>query len=76
MSSRLLGPGTGTAGSNGATARRDRVRYITPAKLNLERVYEQNRQRVQKRDGVKPLEPTPGPVAKGKPRLLLMGQRR
>jgi Ras-related GTP-binding protein C/D len=40
------------------------VRHISPAQLNLERVYEQNRVNVQKKD------------AKGKPRLLLMGQRR
>ncbi|KAK3494981.1 Gtr1/RagA G protein conserved region-domain-containing protein [Neurospora hispaniola] len=48
------------------------------AMLNLHRVYEQNRQRVQQnlKDGVKVPEPIAVPQAKGKPRLLLMGQRR
>ncbi|EGZ71612.1 hypothetical protein NEUTE2DRAFT_166643 [Neurospora tetrasperma FGSC 2509] len=47
------------------------------AMLNLHRVYEQNRQRVQQnlKDGVKVPEPIAVPHAKGKPRLLLMGQR-
>jgi Ras-related GTP-binding protein C/D len=31
---------------------------------------------MQKKDASKVLEPAPGPAAKGKPRLLLMGQRR
>jgi len=52
------------------------VRHISPAQLNLERVYEQNRLSSQKRDTSKVVEPAPGPAAKGKPRLLLMGQRR
>jgi Ras-related GTP-binding protein C/D len=52
------------------------VRHISPAQLNLERVYEQNRVNVQKKDAAKALELAPGPAAKGKPRLLLMGQRR
>jgi Ras-related GTP-binding protein C/D len=52
------------------------VRHISPAQLSLERIYEQNRLNVQKRDGAKAPEPAPGPAAKGKPRLLLMGQRR
>jgi hypothetical protein len=52
------------------------VRHISPAQLNLERVYEQNRVNVQKRDAAKLPEPAPGAAAKGKPRLLLMGQRR
>ncbi|CAK7567814.1 MAG: GTP-binding protein gtr2 [Sporothrix epigloea] len=54
----------------------------SPALLNLERVYEQNRQRSQKRNGTitaaKQSEPAlqaPPPPPKGKPRLLLMGQR-
>ena len=50
--------------------------YISPASLNLERLYEQNRQRQQKKDGVKAPELTEAEQAKGKPRLLLMGQRR
>jgi len=54
------------------------VRHISPAQLNLERVYEQNRLEVQKKAVTKTPEPAPGPaaVAQGKPRLLLMGQRR
>lgn len=52
------------------------VRHISPAQLNLERVYEQNRLNAQKKDVAKAPEPAPGPAAKGKPRLLLMGQRR
>jgi Ras-related GTP-binding protein C/D len=52
------------------------VRHISPASLNLERVYEQNRMNLQKKDATKVLEPAPGVAAKGKPRLLLMGQRR
>ena len=52
------------------------VRHISPAQLNLERVYEQNRLNVSKKDSTRVPEPAPGPAAKGKPRLLLMGQRR
>jgi Ras-related GTP-binding protein C/D len=52
------------------------VRHISPAQLNLERVYEQNRLNSQRRNAAKVPEPAPGPAAKGKPRLLLMGQRR
>jgi hypothetical protein len=52
------------------------VRHISPAQLNLERLHEQNRLNVQKKDAAKTHEPAPGPAAKGKPRLLLMGQRR
>ncbi|KAK8058950.1 GTP-binding protein GTR2 [Apiospora phragmitis] len=50
---------------------------LSPAQLNLERLYEQNRTRQHQKDGSKATEPsTPGAPAKGKPRLLLMGQRR
>lgn len=52
------------------------VRHISPASLNLERVHEQNRLSIQKKDGAKAPDQAPGPAAKGKPRLLLMGQRR
>jgi hypothetical protein len=51
----------------------------SPAQLNLERVFEQNRLRhnQQMKNGAQALElPNPGPPTKGKPRLLLMGQRR
>lgn len=60
------------------TPRRSNVKYISAAALNLERVYEQNRARLQQRDGA--LSPTveqaTANAGKGKPRLLLMGQRR
>ncbi|KAH6661383.1 Gtr1/RagA G domain-containing protein [Truncatella angustata] len=51
---------------------------LSPAQLNLERVFEQNRLRIQqKQNGTQAPEPAnAGPPAKGKPRLLLMGQRR
>ena len=51
---------------------------MSPATLNLERVFEQNRQRLQRKDGAKAPEPEPaaGLLAKGKPKLMLMGQRR
>jgi len=57
-------------------ARQGPVRHISPAQLKLERVHEQNRLNVQKIDNAKSPEPAPGAAAKGKPRLLLMGQRR
>lgn len=49
--------------------------HKSPAMLNLERVFEQNRQRPQKRDVTKMPE-IPLVQTKTKPRLLLMGQRR
>lgn len=52
------------------------VRHISPAQLNLEFLHEQNRLNAQRKDSTKVSEPAPGPAAKGKPRLLLMGQRR
>lgn len=57
-------------------ARQGPVRYLSRAQLNLERVHEQNRLNVQKLDIGGAPEPAPGAAAKGKPRLLLMGQRR
>lgn len=61
-----------------STPRRPNVKYLSAATLNLERVYEQNRARLQQRDGA--LSPTneqaSANAGKGKPRLLLMGQRR
>ncbi|KAK4650197.1 GTP-binding protein gtr2 [Podospora pseudocomata] len=77
-----------STGGNGGGASRDNgedldsqplrprpIRFISPAALNLSRVYEQNRQRIQKKDGPKVPDPMT-PQTKGKPRLLLMGQRR
>ncbi|TLS27576.1 hypothetical protein PpBr36_05185 [Pyricularia pennisetigena] len=54
------------------------MRVMTPASLNLERIYEQNRQRLQRREGssTKLPENLIDASSKGKPRLLLMGQRR
>jgi hypothetical protein len=49
---------------------------ISLARMSLTRVYEQNRQREQRREGAKPPELAPEPATKAKPRLLLMGQRR
>ncbi|CZT52937.1 probable Ras-like G protein RagC [Rhynchosporium secalis] len=57
-------------------ARQGPVRHISPAQLNLERLYEQNRANAQKNDPATAPGPAPGSAAKGKPRLLLMGQRR
>ncbi|KAI1263954.1 Gtr1/RagA G protein conserved region-domain-containing protein [Xylariaceae sp. FL1019] len=48
----------------------------TPAQMNLTRVFEQNQQRQQKNDGARAPEQPSDVAAKGKPRLLLMGQRR
>ncbi|TAQ86094.1 hypothetical protein B7494_g5589 [Chlorociboria aeruginascens] len=62
-------------GKYNGPARQGPVRHISPAQLNLERVHEQNRLNVERRDGSKVPE-APGPAAKGRPRLLLMGQRR
>lgn len=52
------------------------VRHISAAQLNLERVLEQDSLNLQKMDSTRISEPAPGAAAKGKPRLLLMGQRR
>lgn len=52
----------------------------SPAQLNLQRLYEQSRRGApaSSKDAQKPSTPGPnaGAAAKGKPRLLLMGQRR
>ncbi|KAH8909969.1 hypothetical protein BR93DRAFT_443047 [Coniochaeta sp. PMI_546] len=55
---------------------RRRGLYISPATVKLNHVFEQNRQRQQKHEGVKGQETSATPQGKGKPRLLLMGQRR
>lgn len=57
-------------------ARQGPVRHISPASLTLERIHEQNRASVHKIDAAKAPAPAPGAAARGKPRLLLMGQRR
>lgn len=58
------------------------VRELSTASLKLDRIYEQNRTYLQKRadenrlDAAKVPPPAAGSAARGKPRLLLMGQRR
>jgi hypothetical protein len=52
------------------------VRDISPAVLNLQRVYEQNRQLLQKKDVASVPDLAAAQQTKGTPRLLLMGQRR
>jgi hypothetical protein len=52
------------------------VRHISPAQLTIERIHEQNRANIQRIDPAKAPAPAPGAAARGKPRLLLMGQRR
>lgn len=50
---------------------------LSPATLTLQRVFEQSLRGIPKNDDTKPGDgPLAGPPAKGKPRLLLMGQRR
>ncbi|KAK3692377.1 Gtr1/RagA G protein conserved region-domain-containing protein [Podospora appendiculata] len=66
----------GVDAGNGPSSRPVRTTYLSQAVLNLHRVYEQNRQRLQKKDGAKVPDPIAVPQTKGKPRLLLMGQRR
>jgi hypothetical protein len=75
MSSASTEGGDVPADASSGPSRPRPIRYISPAALNLHRVYEQNRQRLQKKDGAKVPDPTM-PQTKGKPRLLLMGQRR
>ena len=48
---------------------------LSTAQLNLQRLYEQATQASSKKDGPKLSDPSVLPP-KGKPRLLLMGQRR
>jgi Ras-related GTP-binding protein C/D len=76
---------TNEDGSYSGPARQGPVRHLSKASLKLERVHEQNRLAVQKnqskdgrdiREEVRAPIIAPGPAARGKPRLLLMGQRR
>ncbi|KXX78027.1 GTP-binding protein gtr2 [Madurella mycetomatis] len=75
MASASTEDGDTSADTTSVSLRPRPIRYISPAALNLHRVYEQNRQRLQKKDGAKVPDPM-APQTKGKPRLLLMGQRR
>lgn len=74
MSSPLSGRDRAEAGPSEQPERRLST-YVTPAQLNLTNIFEQDRQRQLKNNGIKADE-TSLDQAKGKPRLLLMGQRR
>ena len=77
MSSNASSQPSSTVGSiYGSAPRRSCVRYLSPASLKLGRVFEQNRQRLQQKDGGKQPDVMAPLPTKGKPRLLLMGQRR
>lgn len=63
--------------------RQNAARFISPASLMLERLHEQNRTAIENhvaeevtRNMVPPRAPGPEAALRGKPRLLLMGQRR
>ncbi|KAL7918102.1 Gtr1/RagA G protein conserved region domain-containing protein [Trichoderma austrokoningii] len=58
--------------------RRSPVRsgVMSPARLKLQLLYEQSNQEPIKKDTLRPADPAGGAFEKGKPRLLLMGQRR
>jgi len=72
--------GSGPVNLDAGALRSRLAKYQSPAALKLYRVYEQNRQRLSKDDGaiaVKVPDSTATiPQPRGKPRLLLMGQRR
>lgn len=74
MASKLSGHDASEADPRKQLERRPST-FITPAQLNLTRVIKQDRQRQLKNNDAKSTEPSPD-QAKGKPRLLLMGQRR
>ncbi|KAK3357349.1 Gtr1/RagA G protein conserved region-domain-containing protein [Lasiosphaeria hispida] len=77
MSSAFLRSSGSPVDSGAGLPHHGSIRNISPAILNLERVYEQNRQRLQKKDSENmPDVTTTVQQAKGTPRLLLMGQRR
>lgn len=52
------------------------VDLSSPATLNLRRIHEQSAARPPAKDALKPTDAVASQPAKGKPRLLLMGQRR
>lgn len=58
--------------------RRSPVRsgVMSPARLKLQLLYEQSNQEPIKKGTLRPADPAGGAFEKGKPRLLLMGQRR
>lgn len=69
-------------GTYNGPPRQGPVRELSGASLNFQRIHEQNRYKLQQRaednriDVSKVPAQAPGPAARGKPRLLLMGQRR
>ncbi len=63
-------------GTYNGPARGGPVRHISEASLSVQRVHEQNRTNLQSNRATSIPDPAPGMAAKGKPRLLLMGQRR
>jgi Ras-related GTP-binding protein C/D len=75
MSSVLSRHGDGVPVDPTTSPRQASIRNISPAVLNLQRVYEQNRQLLQKKD-VASVPDLAAAQTKGTPRLLLMGQRR
>lgn len=50
--------------------------FMSPAELTLQRIHMQSSTGAQNKDAAKPADPALGLPPKGKPRLLLMGQRR
>lgn len=63
-------------GTYNGPARQGPVRHISKASLTLDALYTQDRNKLQKSGMANIPEPSPAQAAKGKPRLLLMGQRR
>ncbi|KAI9740768.1 MAG: hypothetical protein M1818_004733 [Claussenomyces sp. TS43310] len=63
-------------GTYNGPARQGPVRHLSAASLSLARIHEQNRNSLQRQSGAKVPDPAPGLAARGKPRLLLMGQKR
>ncbi|KAK5664239.1 hypothetical protein OQA88_455 [Cercophora sp. LCS_1] len=76
MSSAFSRAGSGTPDIGHSPPHYSSVRNISPAVLNLQRVYEQNRQRLPTKDVASIPDITTTQQTKGTPRLLLMGQRR
>lgn len=78
MSAFLQGSGLSAEEAAGLGDDHISVTDISPAVLNLQRVYEQNRQRLEQiESGIMPdATAQQQPAGKGAPRLLLMGQRR
>ena len=63
-------------GTYSGPARQGPVRHLSKASLTLDGIYTQDRNKLQKSGAANIPDPSPAQAAKGKPRLLLMGQRR